>query len=338
MGSQTAGGKPKLQMNLFKPFALALLAASVPLALHAGSRELDDESEVIGHELNPHSHAKAPTAGSTGASTPIFYHTGGAVMGSAVNTAESGVVNVYVIWYGNWAQKNGTDTAAGQQIVLDFLNGIGGSPYNAINTTYSTISTTIQNAVQYKGAITDTGSAGTRLSDSAIQTLVKNAILKGKLPSDPKGVYFVLTSSNISTSSGFCTRYCGWHTHTSVNGVDIKYSFVGNAARCLTSCAPQSVSPNGNAGVDGMVSVLAHELVETVSDPDLNAWYDSSGAENADKCAWTFGQSQYQVANGAFANMKIGARDYLIQRNLLRTGNGDFCAVWFDPATKTAGY
>jgi len=45
-----------------------------------------------------------------------------------------------------------------------------------------------------------------------------------------------------------------------------------------------------------MVSVMAHELEETISDPNLNAWYDSTGAENADKCAWTFGTTYWQAA------------------------------------------
>jgi len=49
--------------------------------------------------------------------------------------------------------------------------------------------------------------------------------------------------------------------------------------------------PNNNPGVDGAISVMTHELEEATTDPDLNAWYDSSGAENGDKCAWTFGHS-----------------------------------------------
>ena len=65
-----------------------------------------------------------------------------------------------------------------------------------------------------------------------------------------------------------------------------------------------------------MVSVLAHELVETLSDPLLNAWYDSQGAENADKCAWTFGGAQKVAPNGSFYNVTLGARNYSIQRNL----------------------
>jgi hypothetical protein len=93
----------------------------------------------------------------------------------------------------------------------------------------------------------------------------------------------------------------------------------------------QSTGPNGNAGVDGMISVIAHELEEATTDPDLNAWYDSRGAENADKCAWTFGQSVY-AANGASANVHLGNRDYLIQRNLYHnwsgpSGTGDYCVM-----------
>jgi hypothetical protein len=74
-----------------------------------------------------------------------------------------------------------------------------------------------------------------------------------------------------------------------------------------------------------MASILAHELEETVTDPDLNAWYDNKGYENADKCAWSFG-TLYKAANGAYANMKLGTRDFLIQRNWVNAGSGS-CAL-----------
>ncbi|HVF44415.1 MAG TPA: hypothetical protein VM936_15430, partial [Pyrinomonadaceae bacterium] len=54
---------------------------------------------------------------------------------------------------------------------------------------------------------------------------------------------------------------------------------------------------------------------------------DSTGYENADKCAWTFGHFQYQTASGAWANMRLGTRDYLIQRNLQQISSGDLCKV-----------
>jgi hypothetical protein len=248
--------------------------------------------------------------------------------------------NVYVIWYGNWAQANGTDTAAGQQIVRDFLNGIGGSPYFDINQTYSVGISQINGRVNFGGETTVLNYPyGRRLSDARIQSIVNDAISGGHLPKDSNGVYFVLTSSDVSETSGFCTHYCGWHTHASLAGLDIKYAFVGNAARCITSCAIQSVGPNGNAGVDGMISVVAHELEETTSDPDLDAWYDSSGAENADKCAWTFGQAITTAPNGAYYNMILGNRYFEIQRNLAHGvttalgGPADYCALSYNSVT-----
>src|SRR4029453_5120921 len=97
---------------------------------------------------------------------------------------------------------------------------------------------------------------------------------------DVDGVYFVLTGSNVK-KSGFCTSYCGWHTHGTLRGVDVKYSFVGNPTACplvgasVGNCSAQTASsPNGDVGVDAMVSVIAHELEEAVTDPDLNAWFD----------------------------------------------------------------
>jgi hypothetical protein len=250
---------------------------------------------------NPNGNAK-PAAGNG-----ISYH-GGPVM--------LGTVNVYYIWYGNWAGNTATS------ILTDEAQNVGGTPWNNINTTYYNGSNVhVSNAVNYAGSTTDNYSRGTSLTDSAIGGVVSDAITSGRLPKDTNGVYFVLTSADVTASSGFCTQYCGWHTHGTIGGSDIKYSFVGNADRCLSSCAAQSTSPNGNAGADGMASVLAHELVEAVSDPDLNAWYDTRGSENADKCAWTFGTT-YTVSNGSKANVRWGSRDFLIQRNWLNASGG----------------
>ena len=52
----------------------------------------------------------------------------------------------------------------------------------------------------------------------------------------------------------------------------------------------------------------------------MNAWYDTRGAENADKCAWTFGHSQFQTPNGAWANMTFGGRSELTGLNNLTNG------------------
>ena len=260
--------------------------------------------------FNEKSHPAKPGAARPIRGNGITYH-GGPVM--------LGTTNVYYIWYGNWSGNSATT------ILADLARSIGGSPYFNINTTYYNGSNThVSNSVFYSSSTNDNYSHGTSLSDSAIQAVVTSALTSGRLPYDTRGVYFVLTSADVTASSGFCTQYCGWHTHGTINGTDIKYSFVGNPDRCPSACEAQSTGPNGNAGADGMASIIAHELEETVTDPDLNAWYDSRGAENADKCAWTFGTT-YTAPNGALANMALGTRNYLIQRNWVNASGG-FCA------------
>jgi len=239
----------------------------------------------------------------------ILYHGGPVILGTT---------NIYYIWYGNWSGNSATT------ILTDLAKSLGGSPYYNINTTYYNGSNThISNAVAYKSSTTDNYSQGKSLSDSAIESVVSSAITSGRLPKDTNAVYFVLTSSDVTASSGFCTNYCGWHTNGSISGSDIKYAFIGNPDRCPSSCEEQTTGPNGNAGADGMASIISHELEEAVTDPDLNAWYDRRGEENADKCAWTWGSTY--TANGAMANMKLGSRDFLIQQNWVNASGG-FCA------------
>lgn len=250
-------------------------------------------------------------AGGTKYTNGINYHNGPLMLGSA---------HVYYIWYGNWSGNTAPS------ILNNFASFIGGSPYYDINTTYYDVNKHyVSNAVVNMGASADSYSQGTALSDAAVKTVVANQINSGALPRDSNAVYFVLTSADVNETSGFCTQYCGWHTHGSIAGADIKYAFVGNPDRCPSACSAQTTSPNGNAGADGMANIIGHELEEAVTDPDLNAWYDNQGMENADKCAWTFGTS-YTTPNGAKANMKIGSLDYLIQQNWVNA-KGGYCAL-----------
>src|SRR5205823_12802734 len=132
-----------------------------------------------------------------------------------------------------------------------------------INTTYYDGSNRyVTNAVSLGGSTTDNYSRGKSLSDSDIQ-----AIVASQNPTDTNSVYFVLTSADVTATSGFCTQYCGWHTHGTISGSDIKYSFVGNPDRCPSACEAQTTGPNGNAGADGMASIIAHELEEATTDP-----------------------------------------------------------------------
>jgi hypothetical protein len=245
----------------------------------------------------------------------INYH-GGPLLNSTAGT------NAYYIWYGNWTGNTATS------ILTDLMGYMAPSPYFNISTTYyDAVPRYVTNKINYSGSTTDNYSQGTALSDAQVQTVVSAAITSGRLPKDTNAVYFVLTSADVNETSGFCTQYCGWHTHGTIGGADIKYSFVGNPDRCPSACSVQTTGPNGNAGADGMASIIAHELEEAVADPDLNAWYDTRGQENADKCAWTFGPT-YTTSSGALANMKLGTRDFLIQQNWVNASGG-YCALHY---------
>jgi hypothetical protein len=306
-------------MKIYLSFTLAISLVLGTIASSTFSQH--GEINKIPHGINPNSESQiwpgfALTTGGTRKTTAMNYYGG-----PLINTP-----TIYIIWYGNWNQSNGSDNAAGQQLIRDWANSIGGTPYYQLNESLSVANYPISGNVAFGGEITDSGTS-TSLSDADIQTIVGRNIGGSKLPYNANGVYFVVTSSNVNENTGFCTQYCGWHTYGNVTAGHVRYAFVGNANRCLSACAAQSKSPNNNAGVDGAISVLSHELEETNTDPDISGWLDSRGAENGDKCAWTFGHAQYQTANGSWANMAFGGHDWLIQRNILKSGGSFFCMV-----------
>ena len=247
--------------------------------------------------------------GDTVAANGISYH-GGPIM--------LGTTHVYFIFYGNWSGDTATT------ILPDWAKYLGGSDRYNVNTTYTDGSNhSISNSVTYGGATFDNYSQGTMLDDTAVAAVVSTAIGNSALPLDHNGVYFVLTSTDVDETTGFCTTYCGWHTAGLLSNVVIQYAFVGNTLACPNSCegAPGN-DPNGNEGADGMASIMAHELDETVTDPQADAWYDSSGNEVGDLCSYTYGSSIYTTANGSIANVHLGARDFLLQEEWINAGGG----------------
>ena len=304
----------KFRFSLAVASLLVLSALVAPLAV-ADQNELHKGPDLSVHPDGRGNRARqVPERGNSGAGAVvtgngISYHNGPVMKGT---------VNVYYVYYGSW-----TD---GQKALLEaFAASIGGSPYMAINTTYGDTVGNVSGQISFGGSTTDPGTK-TTLADSDIASIVSSALSSGRLQNDPNGVFFVLTAAGIGESSGFLTQYCGWHTYGTFGGNNTKYAFVGNAAGpSFGSCAVQTSSPNNDPGVDAMISVMAHELEESASDPNLNAWYDSQGYENADKCAWTFGTT-YQAANGSLANMNLGGKDYLIQRNWVNASGG-YCAL-----------
>jgi hypothetical protein len=295
--------------------------------LAAQNPHANDNGPDTVEKVEHHTNDNGAKARSTGGVVPITYHNGPVILGGT---------HVYYIWYGGWMTNGSAGYDPNAAPILNTLaTNIGGSSYFNINTTYysgTATQTPVTNAVSLSGSCTDNYSQGTSLNDRAIGTIVANAIKNCFLNQpDPQGVYFVLTSQDVRETSGFCSQYCGWHTYGTINGMNVKYAFIGDSAACLNSCSMFGSktgwkAPNGDPGADGMASIIAHELEESTTDPLLNAWYDSSGAENADKCAWTFG-TVTQTATASY-NVTLGF-NYLIQQNWVNNANASLqgCAM-----------
>jgi len=293
-------------------FASVLLFAILSVNFLAAQDLRPGAGRVLDKSPDGHVQGQAPTRQpAVVQGNGINYHNGPVLKGNPVP--------IYVIWYGNWT--NGplaSDSAVTVSLVEAFLasTALGGSGYEAINSTYGDTTCNVSGHLGFSSAVFDSSySSGKKLSDRVLPTVVSHAIAAG-LPSDANGVYLILTSSDVSESSGFCRTYCGFHTHATIGGADIKYAFIGNVDKCQNGCEAQTTGPNspsaGVGGADGMINVITHETEEAITDPDLNAWFDASGNEDADKCNFKFGPTQI-APNGSHFNQTFGGKNWLIQ-------------------------
>lgn len=232
--------------------------------------------------------------------------------------------NLYFIWYGDWT---GADRSLDQQIVGEMAATIGVTPYLNIVQLYSDASgRNASSGVVYAGAVYDSYSHGSELSDNDIKDVVNQKMINFELPGDTQGIFVVVSSPDVTATSGQVASYCAMHGTTDLYSAKWPFIYVGSPARSVVRCAPQPVGPNGTTNGDGIAYLLAAELADILTDPFLNAWYDRLGLEVADKCAWTYGTT-YKSANGALANVKLGARDYLLPPLWVPSKSGGSCAL-----------
>jgi phosphate-induced protein 1 len=276
---------------------------------------------------HPHTHIQLPKGFARGAaktaSTGINYH------GGPLFTSQTNVVAIY--WSGSTIYGGGPlpgTTGNGSQdgsVVGAFLRSLGGSPYFNINSTYFDGSGThVANSVAYTrywAVNTNAPTSGQTVSDAQVQALIVSGFNSGALTYDNSTLYAVFSGPGVNLGGGFGTQYCAYHGRFSSSGRDVKYAVMPRDYDLPSACSALNGSPNNDAAADAEVNTLAHETEETTTDEDLNAWYDRRGNENADKCAWTFGTT-YVTSNGSTANMSLGGRDYLVQRNWVNSGNG----------------
>ena len=93
--------------------------------------------------------------------------------------------------------------------------------------------------------------------------------------------------------------YCAYHSAGTCGGTPVQFAFFGKLDGD-PGCDPADTSGQHSQGLAALAHVSAHELAEAMTDPaNPGAWYDASGSENGDKCAWTFGGLLATFANGS---------------------------------------
>jgi hypothetical protein len=190
--------------------------------------------------------------------------------------------NVYAIYWGS-----GSFGDIGSALE-NFFTNFSGSTYANILTQYMHETTPASPQITDYVTLAPDISAPPRRAPS-VSTIVNEACagLNGGAP-DSQGVYFVITSN---FPKG--TNYCAWHSYGTCNGQQIAVVYLPNLTG-VGGCDISGLSSNLNpfsAAAQSMANVAAHELSEVITDQLLNAWYDSSGQEVGDKCAWQFSGS-----------------------------------------------
>ena len=333
--------------------ALLLAACSdggSPTAAHPGDAALQTSAPHLGvvrsklappgplfdGELNrPGGAGQNPNGPSTQATgTGISYH------GGPVLQAQTNVAAVYwaptTIYAGGPAPGSNGSGSGDASNVGYFLNHIGGSPYFNINTTYTnSAGTAIRNVVNYTqywaNNVYSVPSGTKRVTDATMLAMLQYAFANGKLTYDPNTLYAIFTQGSVNLGGGFGTQYCAYHSwgNVTVNGVSrqVLYAAMPDAGAKPSACSNGTPSPNSDPHADAVISVLVHEVEETTTDMNGNAWYDSVGNENADKCAWNFGTT-FTTANGGVANVTLGTKSFLIQQNWINSGSGGCRLSW----------
>jgi hypothetical protein len=238
-------------------------------------------------------------------------------------------VNIYAIWYGNW---NKTDSTI--RSMENFLRNIKKDPNFKLMGSYVP---SLKPTVNFKGSSYDNGYFGLNVTstsserDTMIETIINNVALKRKIPVDDSSLFLFLASPEIR-NEGFCEDYCGYHSYfehiIQANEVLAKkkavgsktyptYAFIGSG--CDLDCGPAAIFSTPapiNYALDQMSTVVSHEIVEIISDPEPGSGFveNISGEENADLCVYCYNHV-YRDKNGAYYNFFVGNDKFMLQAN-----------------------
>jgi hypothetical protein len=201
--------------------------------------------------------------------------------------------------------------------------------------------------VDMSGIYSDGSGYSACLTDAQVIAETDRVVSQEGLPSNlshiyalflPKGVESCFYSGSVSTTKNACTinhepsaAYCAYHSEAPSNNVYALMAYPITASPVGYTCGSDAnfgtvEAPNGNPAADTEVSPLSHEVNEAWTDPDTTTgWFDSSGYENGDECAYVYGPTS--GASAALYNQTINKHHYLTQeefsnRSFFASGGG----------------
>lgn len=227
-----------------------------------------------------------------------------------------------------------------EQVIEQYFQDVGGTPFYNIVTQYPGMNGTPPNAVTLGGSVVDTnpyphaGTVADPLLNADIVNEVSSVILTQSWPTGLGTMYFVFTGSGIEScfdgTHTFCTpaQYCAYHSNFSLNSDVVVYA---NMADRHSTCGPVIINITGDPAADTEVSLISHEHLEAVTDPVFDGWFDSGGLEVADKCQFTF-----VFGDSTTPNVFLNGHPYRLQSEWSNVANG--CAFGLScPPSPTPG-
>jgi hypothetical protein len=177
-----------------------------------------------------------------------------------------------------------------------WYTGYSGSNYAKTVDEYTGTNGQVGGTITHQGHVVDISAAANGSSTSAILAEVCKQMTAGNIPPNLSGNGYYPVYSDVKRGRA---GYCAYHSYGSCGSIAVQFAFFFNLDGD-PGCDPEDTTTGHSQGLAALANVTGHELSESRSDPTLNAWYDSSGEENGDKCVWTFNVPSVLFPNGRY--------------------------------------
>jgi hypothetical protein len=304
--------------------AVAAAALLVPATIGADPGFVPGNHGVAGEVLANHQRKDAGQAGSAGSLTyhggPVLHqNTTYTIFWGSIDSGYQAAINKFFadVAHDSGATSNVYSTDA------QYADSGGQAQYSSsVGGTYSDSGNPIPDHCSGEYAGTNATVAGCVL-DSDIQAEVSRAMALNGWTGGLNHIFFVFTPKNVgsctdSTSKDCAfTGYCAYHWYFTQGGTPVvyanqPYTDTSGVGTLYTHACDSGQQPNGS-WADSTINVASHEHNEAVTDPEGNAWYDSQGNEDGDKCAWNFGTALGGSSGGQWNQVINGGHYYLQQ-------------------------